>query len=72
MMPDAELPRFANQSDVIAGAVGVNQFDQGIYSPVKGLLVDLEHRSLRLSRGSRNRARYLCWDGLRDNRHTLL
>jgi hypothetical protein len=72
MMLDAELPRLAYQSDVIGGPVGVDLLEQCLQTAVNGLLVDLAHRSLRLSRGSRDRARYLCRNGLPDSRHALL
>ena len=69
MMLDAELPRFAYESYVIGGPVGVDLLEQCLQTPVNGLLIDLAHRSLRLSRSSRDRARYLCRNGLPDSRH---
>jgi hypothetical protein len=40
MMPGAELPRLADQGNVIAGAVGVNMLEQSLDALVNGVLVE--------------------------------
>jgi hypothetical protein len=40
MMADAELPRFADQGQVIAGAVGMDLLEQSLYTLVDSVLVE--------------------------------
>ncbi len=72
MMLDAELPRLADQRNVFGGPVGVDLLEQCLQTPAHGLLIDLAHHRLRLPRRSRDRARYLCRNGLPDSRHAPL
>ena len=77
MMLEAELPGFADQREVIAGPVGVNQVEKGFDPPVNGMLIHEElvramHLWLRLPGRSRGHARNLCRNGLRDRRHASL
>ena len=87
MMADAELPRLADQGNVIAGAVGVDLLEQSLDALVDGVLVeDRRHGGrldgdgpvmaallrLRHSRGSREGAVNLCRFGRMGSRHVSL